>query len=381
MTPFTIKSLVLKLFATSHYAVNGVIIPFLPLMFDNKGYQYWQIGLLLAVGGIVNFSTQIWWGYICDRLQTIKKILLIQLTLSAVLSLFIFEINSFWAFFIFFVIFSIFYRPIMANIDVLILSHIKGSPRSYSSFRLFGSLGFVVSALISGFVLKKYGIEVGEYLIAGALLMNLIIGIFLFDAKYDQSPPRFKEFLKVLQNRTLLVLLILTTIIFTTHLSNDNFISIHIQNLGGTVDQAGLAWTVGVTTEVIVFAFLSKIIRNLSSLSVLKIASLLYVIRWLLLAFITNINLIITVQVLHGICFALFWATTVKTIDQLVPDNLKSTGQGVRYMFFGIGLVVGSLGAGLLLDATSDKFMYLCLAFLAFTAFIGFNKMGKEVHI
>ncbi|MEG6615436.1 MFS transporter [Peptococcaceae bacterium 1198_IL3148] len=103
---------------------------------------------------------------------------------------------------------------------------------------------------------------------------------------------------------------------------------------------------------------------------------LLYLIRWLLLAFITNINFIIVVQILHGICFALFWSTLVETIHQYVPKNLKSTGQGVRYMFYGFGSVLGSLGAGLVLDATNDQFMYLCCVLLTVIALMGLKRMN-----
>jgi PPP family 3-phenylpropionic acid transporter len=369
------RSILLKLFTASHHAVNGVIIPFLPLMFNHKGYSYWQIGLLLAVGGIVNFLTQIWWGYICDKLQTIKKILLMQILIAALLSLFIFRIDNFNTFFILFVVFSIFYRPIMANIDVLTLSHIEGSKQTYSGYRLYGSLGFAVSAFISGFVLKQYGIEVGSYLITATLLANFLIGLIMFDAKYKSSPPRFNEFLKVMQNSQLIWFLVVTTLILTTHITNDNFIGIHIQNLGGTVDQTGLAWTIGVIAEVITFAALPWLARHNSDLSILKLASVLYLIRWLLLALITTVNLVIAVQVLHGICFALFWATLVNAIHQLVPENLKATGQGVRYMFYGIATVLGSLGAGLVLDATSDQFMYLCCAALTIIAIVGFRRV------
>ncbi|MEG6615437.1 hypothetical protein V6C27_03195 [Peptococcaceae bacterium 1198_IL3148] len=43
------KNILLKVFTASHHAVNGIIIPFLPLMFNHRGYSYWQIGLLLAI--------------------------------------------------------------------------------------------------------------------------------------------------------------------------------------------------------------------------------------------------------------------------------------------------------------------------------------------
>ncbi|WMT42130.1 MFS transporter [Paenibacillus sp. D2_2] len=57
------------------YAILAVLAPFLPLYFANLGYSSSQIGFLMMIGPFVASMIQPFWGYLSDRLQTVKKII------------------------------------------------------------------------------------------------------------------------------------------------------------------------------------------------------------------------------------------------------------------------------------------------------------------
>jgi len=218
-----------------YYAINGVMIPYLPLLFQQHGFNYRQIGILLTVGPVVNVLTQFLWGYLCDKIQTVKKLLLLQLFMSAGISLLVFYYRSFWPLVLALTAFYIFYRPIPSLIDTLILNGIKENPSKYGNYRLFGSLGFMLSVFTSGYLLNKLGVENSPVLITLLLVITFFCALPVPDAKYICAPPNLKDLIGLVKTPAVLTFLTAATFLGLTHLANDNFITVHLKSLGGTV--------------------------------------------------------------------------------------------------------------------------------------------------
>ena len=372
------QSIYLKCLIAFYYAINGVILPYFPVLFQKQGFHYWQIGVLLAMGAVVNTLTQSLWGYLCDKMQTVKKIMLLQLFISAVLSIFVFRFQSFLGLLVALTLFFTFYRPLPSLIDTLIVNAVKENPSHYGSYRMFGSLGFLASVFCSGFVLNSLGINNGPYLVTALIALTFLCALPIEDAKYICNPPSFRNFTSLTRKPQIIWFFITATLLGTTQVANDNFISVHLQNLGGSIQETGLAWTIGVSSEVLAFIVLSRLGKNPEPLRLLPYVSCLYGLRWLLMAFITNIKVILVIQVLHGICFALFISMVMQQLLKIIPDELRATGQGLFYMFvFGIGGIMGMTGGGIILDYLGAKYFYLtCLLFSLF-ALGGFSRQWK----
>ncbi len=372
------QSIYLKCLIGFYYAVNGVILPYFPILFQKQGFHYWQIGVLLATGAVVNTLTQSLWGYFCDKLQTVKKIMLMQLFISAFLSLFIFHFHSFLGLLIALTVFFTFYRPLPSLIDTLIVNAVKDNPSQYGSYRMFGSLGFLVSVFCSGFILNSLGVNNGPYLVTALITLTLLFALPVGDAKYICNPPSFQKFMALAKKPQIFNFLIVATLLGTTQVANDNFISVHLQNLGGSIRETGLAWAIGVSSEVLAFIVLSRLRINLDSLRFLRYIACLYGLRWLLMAFISNIKVILVIQVMHGICFALFISMVMQHLLKIVPDEFRATGQGLFYMsVFGVGGIMGMTGGGILLDHFGAKSFYLTCLFFSLFALVGFSRQVK----
>ncbi|WP_234702005.1 MFS transporter [Desulfotomaculum nigrificans] len=375
-----IKDVFLKLVIALYYAAQGVFLPYLPVLFKNQGFPYWQIGILLAIGPIINILTQSAWGYFCDKLQTVKKLLLLQLAISTVLSIFILHFHSFWGLLAYLTVFYFFYRPLPSLIDTLTVNAVKDRPTRYGNYRMFGSLGFTLAALGSGYLLNRLGVQNSPYLISVLLGLNLLCALQVHDAKYICSPPRLRDLTGLVKKPEVLQFLLAATLLGTTQAANDNFISVHLQNLGGSIKDTGLAWTVGVTAEIIAFFVISRLHFRRRMLSILGFTSLLYGTRWLLMAYVTSIKLILVIQLLHGTCYALFLTAVQNHLLKTIPDQLRATGQGLLYMtVFGLGGVLGITGGGVLMGRFGAQGFYLTCLFFTLGAFMVFNRLKKKV--
>lgn len=157
-----------------HMAIAGITYPVIPLYIVGSGLSVVVAGIVTSIASITGFSFQIIWGYISDRIRSRLKILIWCSTIMTLA--FIFGI--------------ILHHNILAVQLSYILSTIGGAGVGVASYALVadvshknlrksmsiywagGSLGWAMSLLIAGWILKAFGI-------VGILLFSLIFSIMI----------------------------------------------------------------------------------------------------------------------------------------------------------------------------------------------------------
>ncbi|RYD06934.1 hypothetical protein N752_02040 [Desulforamulus aquiferis] len=149
--------------------------------------------------------------------------------------------------------------------------------------------------------------------------------------------------------------------------------SLLIEFLGGSEATVGQAWTVAPLSEVPVFALFGFFLARGKEEMILALGALVYAVRWFLFAIINNPDLIIIIQLLHGLSFGLFYMAGVSYIGKIVPPGLRASGQGLLATFGGgIAGITGALAGGLVMDLYGPKTLYFGSSVLALCAVIGF---------
>jgi len=115
-----------------------------------------QIGLLLTVGMVAGVISQYVWGYICDRLKGVKKVITICIvgTIVAVWSLPV--VQGFHAILAIYIVFMVFQPVIPSLIDTWIIQFSQSTCKNYSKLRGIGSLVFAVMSSFFGILVQKY---------------------------------------------------------------------------------------------------------------------------------------------------------------------------------------------------------------------------------
>ncbi|WP_425594014.1 MFS transporter [Metabacillus endolithicus] len=72
-----------------------MVVSFLPIYFQYKGFSSSQIGWFLAIGPFVGLIAQPLWGYASDKYKTVKKVLFSCLIGFSVSVIWLFQIDSF----------------------------------------------------------------------------------------------------------------------------------------------------------------------------------------------------------------------------------------------------------------------------------------------
>jgi len=364
----------MKLLIFFYFTTVGIIVPFLPLYFDSQGLTNGQIGILLALGPCVSILVQSPWGYLSDRLQTVKKLLLLQFTACLLFSFLLFHLRSFSLLVPTLIGFYAFFLPSFPQLDCLILANSKETGKHFGSYRLWGSLGFAVTALAAGELLAVVGIEWMKVLYQGLMLFSIFLIFLVKDVSPSCKTATSSQFKELLKRREVLYVLIFMALVNTTNKANDAFMGILIRSIGGTEAEVGWAWTTGPLSEIPVFALFGLLLARYNEVVLLALAAGIYALRWFLFAVTGDPDLIIVIQLLHGLSFGLFYMAGVSFIGKIVPPGLRASGQGLLATFGGgLAGIAGSLLGGFLMDHFGPQFLYAASAGLVVVAVMAFN--------
>ena len=367
---WALKSLIFFYFATI-----GVLLPYLPLYLAGEGLDTLHIGMLLAIGPLVSMLVQFPWGFISDRMQTVKKIVIFQLAVSATLVTLVFQANTFGLIALAMVFFYAFSWPVIPLLDSLTLATVRERGGSYGGFRLWGSIGFALTALASGSILTVVGVDKMLFIYLGLVGICLGLSLLVRDTAPLGRPAAMQKVGELLVRREVLVFLLIVTCLSATNKANDAFMGLFIGHLGGTEAHVGWAWTIAPLSEVPVFALGAALFTRYHELTLLAVASAAFALRWTLFVVVPGPEVLLVVQLLHSVTFGLFFMSAVAYMSKLVPPELRASGQGLLAACIGgVGGILGSLLGGLAMSALGPRPLYgICAVICIGTAlaFIG----------
>lgn len=363
----------LKCFSFLFYGIYGVLLPFLPLFFNAKGLRPGQISLLLAIGPLVSVATQPLWGYLSDRKNTVKKLIIIQLLAVISLGAVIFNHPNYFLLTASMFLFYFFMSPVMPLLDSLFLSTIKVTGESYGRYRMWGSLGFATVSLTAGYGLTKLGMNHISLFFSLVTAAALVFSFFV-----PESPPvgrsvSFGKFKAALKNRELFIFLFLAAVISATNFVNDGFLGIYIRQLGGSEAKVGWAWALTALSAAPVLLLTGPLLARFHELALLSAASFFYVLRWGFFGLAADPTVLVYLQVLNSFTYPIFYVSSVSYVSRLLPIEMQATAQTLLATFIsGIAGVAGYLAGGALISSFGPRVMYFSSTAMCLAAFVAF---------
>ncbi|MBM7677084.1 MFS transporter [Gracilibacillus alcaliphilus] len=355
----------LKMLLFCYHGANTIIVSFLPLYLQSEGLSGTEIGWVMAIGPFAAIFSQPYWGYMSDKYQTVKKILMLCLIGMIISSFFFLQMSTLALLLPFAAAFFFFSSPVGALTDSLAQRRANQLGISFGSIRTWGSIGFAVSSLAVGELLDQIGIGYIIWPYITVALAAFLISTRIVDAKVTTKPIQLKDVGLLIRSKPYVIFLVLMMFITIAHRANDSFIGIYIASLGGTENMVGIAWFAGVASEAVIFATAGWWFRKYHPLIFILGAGILYVIRWYFYSVVENPVWIVSFQFLHGFTFGIFYITAFQYITRLIPNKVQATGHLVfAATFIGVSGIIGSLLGGLILEQLGGSALYLSMAIL-----------------
>jgi PPP family 3-phenylpropionic acid transporter len=355
-----------------YFGLLGLIVPFLAVFLDARGFTSLEIGEILAVITATKIVAPSLWAQLADKSGqqlTIVKV-------GALLSLFCFSLIiwtfSYWPLMFSLAMFSLFITSILPQIEVMTLNSIRKSAKIYARIRLWGSIGFVIVAMLSGELIERYSAEAFSY-IGIVILAGLFISTLLNKqpriakkSSVDNVSIRAKVF-----NRNFLLFFFAGLMLQMSFGPYYVFFALYLKNLAYSGFLIGIFIAIGVVAEIGVFVFAAIFFKSFSLKTLISMSILLTAFRWFIVGHFANSDMALAFsQLIHALSFGLYHSASISFIQQHFNANQQSRGQAIYIGgVYGVGGAIGAYVAGLLWQDGIGA--VITFDFAAITALIG----------
>ncbi len=361
-----------------------LIFGYLPSLGFSATEQSWILSAfpLAAIVGMF-FSNQF-----ADRNFAAEKFLAFSHLIGGVAVLSLAWVTSFWPFFLLMLVHCLLYVPTISITHSIAFANMQDPQKEFGVVRMGGTIGWILAAWPFTFILVDWdavratethgvvdwlGTALGSGLKGDALQkaktwMFIVAGsasllLALFSLALPHTPPKtakegaeklaWLEAVKLLGTPFILVLWIVTFIDATVHNLYFNWTNTFLET---SVAEGGVGipsnWTmpvmsVGQVAEILTMFVLGATLKRLGWRTTMIVGILGHAVRFAIYAFFPQHHaVIVLVQLLHGICYAFFFATVYIFVDAFFPKDARASAQGLfNLMILGFGpLVANAIG-------------------------------------
>ncbi len=381
-------------------AVWGAWLPLLPLYMQGLGFNStWQQPLVMDAFPIGAFAAMFFATQFVDRQFAAEKFLAFSMLVAGGSMLALLGTTTFWPFFALMLVHSLFYVPTISITNSIAFTHLRDPQREFGLVRLWGTIGWIAVAWPFVLILANWEqipalgtVPLGDWLAAvlthskeGGALMGatgyiflvsggLALVLALFSLALPHTPPRppdlgtvmrhgakrlaWLEAVELLRLPFIFVLFVVTFFDAAVHavyfFETGKYL---VQDVHIPQHWVMPVMSIGQVAEIATMAFLGLVLKRLGWRWTMILGILGHVVRFTVFALYPHPWAAITVNLLHGICYAFFFATVYIFVDEFFPKDVRSTAQGLfNFLILGLGPFVGNFAAGWLeAQFTQDK--------------------------
>lgn len=360
----------------------GTHLPYFPLWLQAQGFHAQQIAIILAAPMFLRVVTTPLLTALADRARDRANVYVALVLASLVLSAGYFLPATYAMVLAVSLALTIVWTPHSPIADSLALSGVRRFGSNYTSMRKWGSISYLCANVAGGFILAATGSQAVPVIIFLAFSAQLGAGLLaprlgrprraspLSATDIQQSAPK-------LLNPYFLYFSIGVGVITASHAFLYGFVSIYWKSIGISDSVVGLLWAWGVVSEVCMFVIFTRVFGSFSVVSIMAIAGIGSVVRWIAFPLIWPLGLGIPgffgVQTLHAVSVAMVLIGLQKMIGETVSEERTGAAQGIAYFSNGFFMAVATLASGPLYDHFGvDGFFAMIPIALIGLALIGF---------
>lgn len=314
-----------------------------------------EIGVVLSITPLLMFIVQPFYGMLADR-WGYKRCLILSSLLASVSYVFYLFDASFVGLFINTIWMSLAYNGVQPMLDSLSLKLIQQNPSfAYGTLRVAGAAGWAITGTAVGYYIDSIDTSVIFIFSAASMLLTFLFSFLIVeDRTSTQSATGVKPGIgTVLANRDLLIMLFCVFLISIGGTTIWNFYSMYMKENGASASLVGYGISFQGLCELPLFYFSARIIGRFGVKTTLLITVFALALRMLLYSVVSNPQAAISIELLHGVSWSLFWVVCVEYVNGLVREDWRATGQSLLYAsYYGIGAIAGNFWTGFLYDAS-----------------------------
>jgi MFS family permease len=355
----------------------------LPLIFGylpSLGFTPGQQSAILNAFPVASIVGMFFSNQFADRNYSAEKFLAFSHLVGGLAMLGLGFVRDFTPFFFLMLVHCLLYVPTISITNSIAFAHMKDAQKEFGLVRMGGTIGWILAAWPFTFILVDWakvsasnpqGIAgwVGAALangLTGAALQNATRWTYIvsglaslllaaFSLTLPHTPPKkaggtdslaWLEAIKLLGHPFVLVLWLVTFVDSFVHNCYFNWTGTFLGSptVGIPGNWIMPVMSIGQVAEILTMFVLGATLKTLGWRATMIVGILGHAARFAVYAFFPgHKELIIVVQILHGICYAFFFATVYIFVDAYFPKDARSSAQGLfNVMILGAGALVAN---------------------------------------
>ncbi|MSU61914.1 MAG: MFS transporter [Pedosphaera sp.] len=361
----------------------------LPLIFGylpSLGFTPGQQSAILNAFPVASIVGMFFSNQFADRKFAAEKFLAFSHLIGGIAILYCGFTKDFWPFFLAMSVHCLFYVPTISITNSIAFANMKDATKEFGIVRMGGTIGWILAAWPFVFIFVNWDAvnaanPVGfvdwlgkalanpltgdaakaatkwTYIVAG--IASIVLAAFSFALPH--TPPKksskgegeslaWLEAAKLLKHPFVLVLWLVTFVDSFVHNCYFNWTGVF---LGAAKEAGGVGiasnWitpvmSIGQIAEILTMFVLGATLKALGWRTTMIIGILGHAARFAVYAFMPqSAGAIILIQILHGICYAFYFATVYIFVDAHFPKDIRSSAQGLfNLQILGIGALVAN---------------------------------------
>lgn len=354
-----------------YFASLGALLPYWGLYLKSLGYDITAIGNVMAIIMATKIISPNIWGWIADHTGRRMAIVRIGSLCAALAFAGVFFQDGFVWLAIVMMLFSFFWNAALPQFEATTFNFLGDNAHRYSSIRLWGSIGFIVTVWGLGSVMQGQGIQLLPWILFGLFAAIWINSLLVPEEAAGHLPLDHTPLRKILSQPHVLGLLLVCFLLQAGHGPYYTFYSIYMKSHGYSLSQIGGLWALGVIAEVIVFLWMHRLVPKFGLRNLLLASLLLAGVRWLLIGlFPEHLSVMLLAQCLHAATFGIFHAAAIQLIHTYFKGKHQGKGQALySSLSFGAGGALGSFYSGYVYDYFGALQMFVIAAAISLLAF------------
>lgn len=323
------------------------------------------MSIMLAGYMGASFFGAFFWGPMCDKKKTNRKIFLPVFLAAVIVSVIIWFMadKNYWISAFLYPVFGFLAIPLGSNLDSWMLRAFHKDAGTYGRARSIGSLGYAFMALGMGVLIRTFGYIMIPVMSIALALPVLLIAFSIHEepfesvvVKTERQSGGISALLKVSP------FLFMIIVVFFTGLSINpinNLKTVFIQNVGGDVGILGIDSFLGVILQALLI-FISGNLKKIPTKVRLFLMSLCVSCTMVLVYTAVNPWMIILGTVFSNMSYGIMLPTQREIVETYVPDHLKNTAHSLSdTMYSGLSGIVALSYSGFIIDAFGPRYVAL----------------------
>lgn len=367
-----------------YYAAIGASYPYLPVFYRELGLSFGEIGVLTAIQAGTQLALGPIWGGLVDRFPRVGLTLPAAAMVATAGGFVLFLASDFGSALAGSMLLYAGLAGIGPTLDARTLETLgPGSRDRYGQVRAFGSLSFVIVALLLGLLLDAQGSRSLFWIYLPCLIGTVLVTATIRRRGTNRSVSMLRGAGDILTAPGMPLFFVGFTIVWTALAAVNAFYSIQVVALGGSTSLVGLTWGFGAIIEVPLMYAFPRLSARFGTERLLVFGALVFATRALLAALAFDPVMLVLIAPLEGLGFACAFVGGVTVLSTRLPAALGGTAQGLFSASAGLATIVGSAIGGTVAGALGIPGMFaVCAAIgLVGTGVLGYAVLGPRAGI